>query len=349
MTAARWLKRTTASGVLFTGALLASAAAAILSGNNLVFLILAALLATLMVSNLVSMLSLAGLELELRLPDHISARRTYPARVIVRNTKRWMHSFSVSLFAAGDSAFSSPLYFPVLPGGAAVEETVEVTFARRGLHHEDQFYFATAFPFGIVQRKALVNLRREVLVYPCLDPQPVVEALLGEIGGEVDAHYRGRGHDFYRIRPYEAMESARHVDWKASAHTGALQVREFAREEEPLVEMLFDVYAPDELRDWFERMVECCAFLAWSLSGREVRVRFLSQDLTVTIPATADIHKVLKYLALVQPRPDPRIPTPMEMSSLVVVFAADPDRFAGPEWDRAHFVTPATLTSPQPA
>ena len=39
---------------------------------------------------------------------------------------------------------------------------------------------------------------------------------------------RGRGHDFYRIRPYETLESARHVDWKATAHTRDLQVREYA-------------------------------------------------------------------------------------------------------------------------
>jgi uncharacterized protein (DUF58 family) len=291
----------------------------------------------------VSKLSLAGLELELRLPEHVSARRTYPARVIVRNTKRWMPSFSVRLSGAGGSAVGASLYFPVLPGGAAMEATVEVSFAKRGVHREDHFYFSTGFPFGIVQREAPVSLRGEVLVYPCLDPQPVVEALMGAIGQEVEAHYRGRGHDFYRIRPYEAMESARHVDWKASAHTGALQIREFAREEEPLVEVILDVDAPDELRGWFERAVECCAYLAWWLSGREVRVRLLSQDLTVTIPATGDIHKVLKYLALVAPRPDPRIPAPMDENSFVVVFAARPERFSGPEWDAARLVTPATL------
>jgi uncharacterized protein (DUF58 family) len=343
--AIRWLGRTTASGFLFAGVLAAAGAAAVLSGNNLVFLVLAGLLAVLMVSNLVSRLSLAGLELELRLPEHVSARRAFPAKVVVRNAKRWMPSFSVRLSAAGTSAFTSALYFPVLPGGATVEETVELSFARRGVHREDNFCFSTAFPFGFLQRQAQVSLRREVLVYPCLDPQPGFDQLMGDIGAEVDAHYRGRGQDFYRIRPYEAMESARHVDWKASAHTGTLQVREFVREEEPLVEVIFDLYAPETLREWFEQAVDCCAYVVWRLSAREARVRFLSQDLTVTIPATGDVHRVLKYLALVEPRPSAGVQFPTEDNSYALVFTAEPKRFEGPEWDRVHFVTPATLGS----
>lgn len=345
--AIRWLGRTTASGILFAGAVAAAAAAAVLSGNNLVFLVLSGLLAVLMVSNLVSRLSLAGLELELRLPEHVSARRSFPAKVVVRNAKRWMPSFSVRLSAAGNSAFTSTLYFPVLEGGGTAEETVELSFARRGVHREDHFCFSTTFPFGFLQRQAQVSLRREVLVYPCLDPQPGFDRLMGDIGAEVDAHYRGRGHDFYRIRPYEAMESARHVDWKASAHTGSLQVREFVREEEPLVEVIFDICAAEPLRKWFEQAVDCCAYVVWRLSAREARVRFLSQDLTVTIPATGDIHRVLKYLALVEPRYEASVPLPTEDNSYVLVFTSDPKRFSGAEWDRAHFVTPTTLAPSQ--
>jgi len=89
--------------------------------------------------------------------------------------------------------------------------------------------------------------------------------------------------------------------------------------------------------------------VVWRLSAREARVRFLSQDLTVTIPATGDVHRVLKYLALVQPRPWAEVRFPTEDNSYALVFTAEPKRFDGSEWDRAHFVTPATLgTTRQP-
>ena len=75
----------------------------------------------------------------------------------------------------------------------------------------------------------MVPLRQQILVYPSVQPRPEFDHLLAELSGEVKSRFRGRGHDFYRIRPYVAFESARHVDWKASAHTGDLQVREFTK------------------------------------------------------------------------------------------------------------------------
>jgi hypothetical protein len=202
-----------------------------------------------------------------------------------------------------------------------------VEFARRGIHREEGFEFRTAFPFGFLERRARVGLRREILVYPCLDPQPGFEDLLAALSGEVSAHYRGRGHDFYRIRPYDALESARHLDWKATAHTGTLQVREFEREEEPLVEILFDLDVPEAHREWF------------------ARVRFASQDFAATAPATGDIHGILRYLALASPRQIGDLPTPVEENSFHLIFTASPERFQHQTWDQARFVTPETLLS----
>ena len=193
------LGQTTGGGLLFAALLVSVAVAAAVSANNLLFLILAAMLSTLMVSNFVSRLSLAGLELDFRLPEHVSARRAFQAHVLVRNTKSWMPSFSVRLAGIGGGVFSSRLYFPALPGGATLDEPVDVEFARRGIYREEGFEFRTAFPFGFLERSARVSLRREILVYPCLDSQPGFEDLLAALSGEVSAHYRGRGHDFYRI------------------------------------------------------------------------------------------------------------------------------------------------------
>jgi uncharacterized protein (DUF58 family) len=330
----------TAGGLLFTLAVLLVALTAAVSGNNLLFLILAAMLSTLLISNLISRLSLAGLELEFHLPEHVSARRIFPARVFVGNVKRWIPSFSVRIAGAGESIFSSPLYFPVLPGSARLEETVDVRFSRRGLHREDTFHFSTSFPFGFLERRAQVTLRREVLVYPCLDPQPDFEELLSVISGEILAHWRGRGHDFYRIRPYVTFESARHVDWKATAHTGDLQVREFAREQEPLVEIYLDLDIPDSYGGWFERAVECCAFINWHVIQRGARIRFRSEEFCVSVPATGDIYTILKYLALVTPKLAKPPLGPDEENSFQIVFTPEPERFSQTGWRQARFVGP---------
>ena len=117
-------------------------------------------------------------------------------------------------------------------------------------------------------------LLREVLVYPSIDPQPGFEDLLISLQGDIESFYRGQGHDFYRIRPYEALESARHVDWKASAHVGSLQVREFAREEEQTVEMFLDRDVPAELEEWFEHSIDCCALITKLSMTCSISVKF---------------------------------------------------------------------------
>ncbi len=215
-------QQVTRAWLVFTGILLAVAIAAFLSANNLLFLIVAAMFSTLLVSGFVSRLGLAGLELDLVLPEHISARRKVRAGIRVRNLKRWIPSFSIHLAGAAESGFDSILYFPVIPGRTTLEESVELYFLRRGTQRQRSFQFSTRFPFGFMERREMVTTRHDIVIYPCLDPQPGFEALFQSVRGEIATMQRGRGHDFYRIRPYEAMESARHVDWKASAHTGDL-------------------------------------------------------------------------------------------------------------------------------
>ncbi|MCS6954075.1 MAG: DUF58 domain-containing protein [Bryobacterales bacterium] len=335
-------RRVTTGGLVFVGVIAAMAFAAVVSANNLLFLILSALLATFMVSSLIGQLSLAGLELDFRLPEHVSAGRDTIARLAVRNLKRWTPSFSVRVSGAGQSVLSATVYFPLIRGGTTVEENVTVRFARRGMHRHEGFKVSTGFPFGFLDRSAHVALRRDILVYPRLDPHPGFEALLVDVAGEIAAHFKGRGHDFYRIRPYEPLESVRYVDWKATAHTGELQVREFAREQEPLVEIFLDLDVPAEAHEWFDRAVDCTAFLAWRLVEREARLRFSTQEFKISVPATGDIYTILRYLAVVAPRPARPPAAPDEEHSYRVVFTARPQHFRG-AWGSARIVHPGVL------
>jgi len=186
----------------------------------------------------------------------------------------------------------------------------------------------------------MVSLRRGVIVYPCLDPQPGFDDLVSSVSGEIEAHQRGRGHDFYRIRPYEPLESARHVDWKATAHAGELQVREFAREQDPLIEIFLDLDVGARHRDWFEKAVECCAFLVWRVSIREARIRFRTQEFDCFVPEEGDVHQVLRYLALVPPREISRVVEPTDAEAYQVVFSARRDAILETDWRDALVLGP---------
>ncbi len=339
----------TRGGLLFTLAILVVGLGAILSANNLLFLIVATMMATLLVSGLVSRLCLAALELDFLVPEHVPAGRTVPGRLYIRNQKWLMPSFSIRVEGIRDPAsptLQSGVYFPLIAAGATVEETIEVRFPRRGAYRQNGFAFSTAFPFGFLEKSARVTLRREMTVYPSIDPQPGFEDLLAGIAGEIETHYRGLGRDFYRIRPYEALESARHVDWKASAHVGSLQVREFAREQEQTVEIFLDRDIPPELDAWWEHAINCCAFLAWRLSNQGASVHFRSTGYLFRQPEDGDIYTILKYLALVYPQAATALEAPLDETSYKIVFTPSPRRFSEAGWVDARVLSPDGLPVP---
>lgn len=311
-------------GVLFFVALFLVGTAALVSANNLLFLIVAAMLATLLISGLVSRLVLAGLELEMALPEHISARRPTRVEVRLRNSKWLIPSFSIHLAAEGQEPLvAQPLYFPLLPGRQTSVESVTAVFPRRGAHRENLFLLSTRFPFGFLEKTARVALRKDTLVYPCLDPQPGFELLLQGILGEIEQDRRGQGADLYRIRPYIASESARHVDWKSSAHTGSLQVREFTMEELGAVEIFLD-RAGHPSPAWFEHAVECCAYLVWELSSQNRSVSLLSQG----FQAQDDRYAMLKFLSFAAPLAGKQTEPVHDDAAFQILFSVQPDALA---------------------
>ena len=328
-------------GLLFSVTVAVVGLAAFISGNNLLFLLLAALLATMLISGFVSRLGLAGLELNLELPEHVAARRPVRGRLLLKNRKFINPSFSLHLSGSKESGLRDTLYIPVVPARTTLDEPVDLWFDRRGLHRDNTFHFESRFPFGFTHRRAQVRLEREVLVYPCIDPQPAFEAALAQIAGEIESRQRGRGHDFYRIRPYEYLESARHVDWRATAHTGELQVREFTREQDQAVTLFLDLDVPPARFDWFETAVDCCAFLVWRLNDRGTRVRFVTQRFDRRLPDECSVYDILRYLALVEPVPGAKLPLPDDKNLSIAVSVREDD-IANAGWVGARVPAPDT-------
>lgn len=299
--------RVTLGGALFAVAVSFTGFAAFLSANNLLFLVFSSLLALLLVSGFLSRLVLAGLEVELLLPRHVVAGTPTAAVIRVRNRKAHTPSFSIELAGRKDPLTGLPsilkpvIYFPLLPAGSAVDASVQVNFPRRGRHMANVFVISTRFPFGFLRRTTALELRRETLVYPPIEPSPEAMALLQTAEGELEAIARGGGRDFHLIRPWDDSDSARHVDWKSTAHTGSLQVREYNRDEQQAVEIIFDRRNPAAESAWFEAAVERCAWLVWRLDERGLEVFIRSQGMSFDLPDHGDVYQVLAWLAVVEP------------------------------------------------
>jgi len=330
-------------GIVYVLVVVVIAVAALNTGNNLLYIVVAALLAAILVSGLASALVLRDLQLEVRVPEHVFAEAAAPGRIILRNPRRWLPSFSVQVvplspektvkrwrwtattfsFPPGRPAhakwitlpdrqlrrvvektpqaeiFRGSAYFAYIPAGAELGANLELKFEKRGRYQQDGFGLSTRFPFAFLTKTRRLPLSREVLVYPSVTPGDRFLEILPLITGEIETFVRGRGSDLYRIREYTQEDSARHVDWKATAKSGSLKVREFSREDQRKLRVVFDNPAPGAVEPGvYEDAVCLAASLGWHFAeeGTEISFAALGQA------GSRDIHKFLAYLAVVQPK-----------------------------------------------
>ena len=317
--------------------------AAINTGNNLLYVVVAALLSAILVSGIASALVLRNLTLDVHLPENVFAGRPMLARLLLQNPSSWLPSFSVRIVPAKRkskskaswrweaSTFGWPrhrapqnqwfrlpdrrlrrvreeeekpilqesVYFPFLAPLQELRADLEITFPARGRYCEKNFGLATRFPFAFLMKTRRINLAREVIVYPGVEPTEQFREVLPMVTGEFETFVRGRGNDLYLIRDYMPDDSARHVDWKATARTGALKVREFSREDERKLRIVFDNPAPGVLLPAvYERAVRLAASLGWHFHHEDVEVSFVAPGLE----PTEDVFTFLRYLALVEPQ-----------------------------------------------
>jgi uncharacterized protein (DUF58 family) len=121
----RFAVRTTVTveGLLFIVFLMVIAFAAWNTGNNLLYLVLSAMLAFLVAANLIARLSLGEVAVQLRFPDHLFAGEPASLNVTLLNYKRVMPSYSLMVEALSDESDADGDAEPQARGNAATEKT----------------------------------------------------------------------------------------------------------------------------------------------------------------------------------------------------------------------------------
>src|SRR5437868_1101498 len=356
------------------------AIAGLITGNNLLYILVAVMLAAIVVSGFASAMVLRNLELDIRLPEHVFAGRSMSARILLRNPRKWLPSFSVNVVslakakparhwrwlpstfavprgrppekqwirlpdrqlrrlaekAALPNIFDGSAYFPYLPARGSLMSELELKFARRGRYQQEGFGLATRFPFAFLTKTRRVPLVREVIAYPSVEPTDEFFEVLPLITGEFASFERGRGNDLYRIREHMPDDSARHVDWKASAKSGSLKVREFSREDERKLRIVFDNSIVDVVSEQaYESAVALAASLAWHFTGENTDISFVTQEYR-----GADIYRFLAYLAVVESQSLPSVIEDLEVSDDYNVILTARPRGTIPTalWSCSYFV-----------
>jgi uncharacterized protein (DUF58 family) len=316
----------TGGGMIFLGVLSIVAFAAWNTGNNLLFLILSVLASTLFVSWAAARASLRDLVVSARFPDHIFAGEPAPVIVTLRNTKRLLPSFSVMVEARSQTmqkrkkgrkprvhiSKRTLAYFMYVPHRAAAEQRVEQLFPKRGHALIVGFELSTRFPFGFFRRRRRLRARNvDILVYP--KPEPIGDELhlLPMNAGRLASVRRGAGHDLHSLRDYQPQDDLRHIDWKATARSKRLTVREFTAEDERRVTIALDTTMMSEryekdFAERFERGVTLAASLLSHFVDERAEVRLvLGQETGRYGVGREHLYACLRRLALVAPRSVP--------------------------------------------
>ena len=294
------------------------------TGNNLLFLVFSLLCSTLFVGWVAARASLRELTVSARFPDHIFAGESAPVIVTLRNTKRVLPSFSILVEARGPGGdpvegksyrrrrYQKRLlaYFSYVPHHAAAEQRVEQLFPTRGHVLIDGFELSTRFPFGFFRRRRRLRARDvDIIVYPKPDVISDELHLLPMYAGRIPSLRRGAGHDLFSMRDYQPLDDLRHIDWKATARSRRLTVREFTSEDERRITIVLDTRlgpeSEEEMLPRFEKGVVQAASLLKHFIDERAEVRLvLGEDVGAFGSGTEHLYRCLRRLALVTPFKD---------------------------------------------
>jgi len=277
------------AGMLFSILAMLVTLLALSSGNNLLYLLVSILLATGIFSLFASRLILSRIDVRLRHPSGVRTGEEAIFDLTIRNRRRFFPviSQSVNLVERRPGSRKSQLlklgYLPILRGRTEVEVSSGRRFGRRGLYRFSALRLETRFPFGILEHRRRMAIDGELIVYPA--PRPLADfiELLPLDYGRAESRQKGSGSDLYGIRQSLRTDHHQRVDWKATARTGQLMVREHARDDDWRVTIVFRVQGPDGVRpdgasvddEKYEAAIVLAASLADNLIGEGAAVRFI--------------------------------------------------------------------------
>jgi len=298
--------RATRAGWCFIAIIFGVGFAALNTGNNLLYLVLALMLAFLVLSGLLSEASLRGLRVERHLPRELIARS--PNRIVLRvhNDQKYIASFAIALedqIETGRGPESAGRSFALRVGpGESADRSYLFEPERRGDLQFDRLRVSTRFPFGLFVKSAELDIEEAALVFPQLFPTPTLHENT-RTGREAEERIgrAPRGDDVSGLREFVPGDALGRVHWKRSLRLGRLHVGE--REGDTAGEIEVSLRLPQNAsKDATEDAVARAASEAVTHLEAGMRVGLRSATARFA-PSTGFAHRseLLTYLARVTP------------------------------------------------
>jgi uncharacterized protein (DUF58 family) len=287
----------------FLALLACLAAAAVNTGNNLLYLVLSLMVGAAGVGLAAASRSLRRLDTNLLLPEEVAAGRPFILGIEAISREARLPTGWAEAELSGLPAEVAPVRLPALPPGGRTVVSATARVLRRGVHEEIGLSLGTTYPFGLFRRRRRTARPARLVVTP---RRRRIRSLVVEspaADGSHRARRPGEGADLFNIRDYTTQDDARRIDWKASARLERPMLKEFEHDQERAVEIVLDERAgPAADPASFEDLVETAASILDHGAERGIHARLLVArgDGRASV---LEGRSAMAYLAEVRPRP----------------------------------------------
>ncbi|MEM7356922.1 MAG: DUF58 domain-containing protein [Acidobacteriota bacterium] len=341
-------------GLWFIVFLLIVVVAATNTGNNGLFLVLAVMGASIVVSEVVGRINVRGLSVELAAPSEVFANGPSHLNVTLRNRSRWLPRWLIVVTVEpGDIGPQShrprrrmkPFLVSHLAPGSESRGHLDMLMRRRGRLRVRYAHVTSLFPLGFFRKGRRYTSELELLIYPEIFAASGLQpAQFGKSGNE-PTRRAGWGHELLGLRAFRQGDDPRSIHWKQTARTGEMILKERETEENRRLFVVFD-NAVGEItsqarRTRFERLVSEAATAALDYLDNGFEVSLITRDDHLPLAGGSRQRlMVLEALALIEPVAETAEPLgPRDPGAPHLRFAMEPaDRTAadrGPADERA--------------
>lgn len=292
--------RFTRAGTFFTVGTMATGGAAIHSGNNLLFLLVGAMLGLIAANGWFSERALRGLVVtRTRTPSGPAGEPTQLG-YRVENRKRRLPTVALRIREAG---LPGEAFVSYLTAGSSVETVSNLRFERRGVVPLGRVVLETRFPFGLFRKERDIHLAGEVLVWPrrAGNEEAALAAAEQDAQTHMGASSRSLGAraEFVSLRDYRPGDEVRDIHWASTAKRGQPIVREFEGERGRPRWLCVDTRtAPGPAA---EAMLERAAAVALGFHRRDASFGFLAPPFRIAPgKGRSQVVRVLEAMARIE-------------------------------------------------
>jgi uncharacterized protein (DUF58 family) len=198
--------------------------AAVNTGNNLLFLIVAALLGFMAVSGIFGWLNIHRLSLRIELADEIYDGKDTFVSVSLENKKSIMATFLIRVKVCGEW-----LDFNLVNRRGRETGSLVLNFQGRGYGTLTEIIIQSCFPINFFVRSKIFVIPERFVIFPapraCHVPADITAR---GTRGEAVSRCRGFAGDVLKIRDYTGSEPMKLIHWRLSAKHEEFKVKEMA-------------------------------------------------------------------------------------------------------------------------